>query len=96
MTPNEKACMKCLYYKACVRNSEYVPTLCDLYEEAKAYRKQSEGEWDDSIIGFCNVCKVCGAIVERSAIKNRSGKLNYCPNCGAKMKGGEDRGEDQQ
>jgi hypothetical protein len=54
------------------------------------YRKQSEGEWNDNIIGFCNVCMNCGAIVERSAIKNNSGKLNFCPNCGAKMKGGEE------
>ena len=53
------------------------------------YRKHTEGEWDDSIIGFCNVCMSCGAIVERVAIKNNSGKLNFCPNCGAKMKGGE-------
>jgi hypothetical protein len=51
--------------------------------------KQSEGEWNDNIIGFCNVCMNCGAIVERSAIKNNSGKLNFCPNCGSKMKGGE-------
>lgn len=57
-----------------------------LYE--KGYCKQSEGEWDDSIIGFCNVCMSCGAIVERAAIKNNSGKLNFCPNCGKKMKGG--------
>lgn len=45
------------------------------------------GEWNDNIIGFCNVCMECGVIVERAAIKNNSGKLNYCPNCGAKMDG---------
>lgn len=53
------------------------------------YRKQVEGEWDDSVVGFCNVCMSCRAIVERAAIKNNSGKLNFCPNCGAKMKVGE-------
>ena len=45
------------------------------------------GEWNDNIIGFCNVCMECGAIVERTAIKNHSGELNYCPNCGADMRG---------
>lgn len=48
-----------------------------------------EGEWNENIIGFCNVCMSCGVIVERTAIKNNSGKLNFCPNCGARMKGGE-------
>lgn len=47
---------------------------------------QKQGEWNDNIIGFCNVCMECGAIVERGCIKNQSGKLRYCPNCGAKMK----------
>lgn len=47
------------------------------------------GKWDNNIIGFCNVCTECGAIVERTAIKNNSGKLNYCPNCGARMDGGD-------
>ena len=61
-----------------------------LTKALKGYRKQSEGEWNDNIIGFCNVCMNCGAIVERSAIKNNSGKLNFCPNCGARMKGGEE------
>ena len=45
------------------------------------------GYWDDNIIGFCNVCMECGAIVERTAIKSHTGALNYCPNCGAKMDG---------
>lgn len=73
-------------YKTCNLSLE---TATAIYEAG--YRKQNEGEWDDSIIGFCNVCMSCGAIVERSAIKNNSGKLNFCPNCGnkMKMKGGE-------
>ena len=54
----------------------------------KGYRKQSEGEWHEDIIAFCNVCSSCRAMVDRSAIKCNSGKLHYCPNCGAKMKGG--------
>jgi hypothetical protein len=74
---NCQACAKCWAY----------PMAEKLYEAG--YRKQSEGEWNENIIGFCNVCMSCGAIVERSAIKNNSGKLNFCPNCGLKMKGGK-------
>ena len=67
---------------------------CESYYKAEAlynagYRKQSEGEWREDIIAFCNVCSSCRAMVDRYAIKCNSGKLHYCPNCGAKMKGGE-------
>lgn len=58
-----------------------------LYNEG--YRKQSEGEWREDVIAFCNVCSSCRAMVDRSAIKCRSGKLHFCPNCGAMMKGAE-------
>lgn len=42
------------------------------------------GKWDDSLDGITPYCSICG----------RSHKLmvrtpNYCPNCGAKMDGGE-------
>ena len=62
-----------------VRDIEEAPTA-DVVEVR-------HGKWNDNIIGFCNVCMECGAIVDRTAIKNNSGELNYCPNCGAKMDG---------
>ena len=53
------------------------------------YRKQSEGEWitlfeDDSPWDSIWICNRCGAYTttEEPAYKN------FCPNCGAKMKGG--------
>ena len=50
------------------------------------YRKQSEGEWIDAnpngaVYKFA--CTLCG--------ETKLGKgTPYCPNCGAKMKGGEE------
>ena len=44
----------------------------------EGYRKQSEGEW----IGLWDYeCSVCRGYSEY--------KTDFCPNCGAKMKGGE-------
>jgi hypothetical protein len=40
----EEKCENCLHYRACILNSEYVPTLCRIYEDRTNYRKQSEAE----------------------------------------------------
>ena len=46
------------------------------------YRKQSEGEWLTDRFGLeRSICSVCGAVYEGDG-------GNYCPNCGAHMKGG--------
>lgn len=62
-----------------------------LYEQG--YRKQSEGEWIITTPitmrvweSDCITCSVCGG---KSVGLLEDNKLNYCPHCGAKMRGGE-------
>lgn len=59
----------------------------DGYEMAKAKNERPQGEWisretDGTLYPFweryeCSVCKACGSCND-----------NFCPNCGADMKGG--------
>ena len=59
---------------------------------AKGYRKQSEGEWIDKPTGaysrMQSWCSACGKHSGIGGIESNRHKP-YCPNCGAKMKGGE-------
>jgi hypothetical protein len=50
------------------------------------YRKQNEGEW---IIGEFEspVCSACGKVSLKNGYEEYV-KSNFCPNCGARMKGG--------
>ncbi len=59
-----------------------------LYEQG--YRKQSEGEWKRKD-GFlvCSKCDATKPIAFSTAIKLNYHKCDFCPKCGAKMKGGE-------
>ena len=52
------------------------------------YRKQSEGEWIENEDDFWVMCSECGTefLDDQIGIVNT---YNYCPFCGAKMKGGE-------
>ena len=53
------------------------------------YRKQSEGEWMVKNAFFAIYkCSICG---EENSYKDGHAFLSdFCPNCGAKMKGGEE------
>ena len=59
-----------------------VTSLAEVLYNA-GYRKQSEGEWKMKVYPITS-CSVCGVL---RSVEYQQG-WNYCPNCGAKMKGG--------
>lgn len=70
-------------------------TTCQEYADATdcynaGYRKQKEGEWVTSDIPQEKyVCSVCGGACWYYDYQGDVAKSRYCPNCGARMKGGE-------
>ena len=62
----------------------YAPTV-----DAEPVR---HGKWDDTSVAFYRKCTACGCCVEwdKKPFLFGDGEYNYCPNCGAKMDGGED------
>ena len=80
-------------YKTCKECYETNYCACRVYEVCRnlynaGYRKQSEGEWVEKNIFFAIYkCSICGA---ENLYKDGHACLSkFCPNCGAKMKGGE-------
>ena len=89
----EKTCENCLHHSACKVNSEYVPTPCRAFEDKAGYRKQREGEWIKTETNYtCSKCNfnVISWSGEYDGYERERGisLMNFCPNCGAKMKGG--------
>ena len=74
-----------------------VPTeeMCDKTAEAlhnAGWRKQSEGEWiaKKGYAGYGYYCSNCDTVFTGENAEWIAKEHNYCPNCGAKMKGGNE------
>lgn len=61
-----------------------IPKMKLLYDEG--YRKQKEGEWVTKYVGNVATHVQCSNCGEYEGLRLQH--INYCPNCGAKMKGG--------
>jgi rubrerythrin len=70
--------------------TDYDATATMLYRD-KGYRKQSEGEWIKVMHGLDFKCSLCDEKAD-CFISGYEWDVDYappyCPNCGAKMKGG--------
>ena len=61
----------------------------ELLDKHQVIEKQSEGEWVRNGQTSEYICSSCGAIAPVDCLKENFYKSNFCPHCGAKMKGGE-------
>ena len=77
------ACRKCRQHNNCL----YQEIAYGLYNAG--YRKQSEGEWIDKHCSHCGEELLFTRGGNAFATTFRQYKTKYCPNCGAKMKGGD-------
>jgi hypothetical protein len=78
---DNESCRKCDQHERCL----YQDIAYALYQEG--YRKQSEGEWIGNRQTGEYICNLCGGIAPVDCEKEDFYKSNFCPNCGAKMKG---------
>ena len=71
--------------------TDYEVTAALMYKN-RGYRKQSVGEWETiqktktDIITECTACKKQFWFMKKGQLN--IDRMPYCPNCGAKMKGG--------
>ena len=87
-------CEECACYSECD-----IKGICDSVLESAdtlyraGYRKQNEGEWrtvvdnKNDIVTECSACKKQFWFMKKGQLN--IDRMPYCPNCGAKMKGGE-------
>lgn len=80
----KNGCDGCMWSKVYCNERNYAEEIYNA-----GYRKQSEGEWISNELGgyeYAFYCSECGW-VDGYPFNDRH---KFCPNCGAKMKGGEE------
>ena len=72
----------------CIMCDAAIESATDIYNAG--YRKQSEGEWEkfEGERFICSNCAKVFGLGSTATIHDVKRVWNFCPNCGAKMKGG--------
>lgn len=82
-------------FTECSFNTTQLKLIARKIENAPSVVPQAkEGEWVVDIFDYKSVCPVCGAketeFIYGTEMWYGLGESKYCPNCGAKMRGGKD------
>ena len=93
-------CKECIHYEVCsawwvfVENFDDIRTeeSCDYFKEKTTVGAEPvrHGKWTGK--GFAYKCSACGNREPESTKEYAERYWHYCPNCGAKMDGGESDG----
>ena len=90
---SEVSCYDCIHCDVCsgIGSCSY---HCSDVSKCKYYKNKADvapvkhGEWDICCDGYYPYCSECG--YEPPWANGRDMRTKYCPECGAKMKGGND------
>ena len=90
-------CKDCLHYEACSAFSKIINAACDVeqgceyFKDRTNYQEVVHGRWIEGrkCRYICSVCQGEAGLYGGGIGQNLS---NYCPNCGAKMDGGDGDG----
>ena len=90
-------CKDCLHMELCARDerlTDFTPeqeALCQFFVDRHRYVVREKGEWERKRVAFHIGCTACGCYVRSLAalVFLDAGELNFCPNCGADMRKGE-------
>lgn len=96
------SCKNCLHCELCKRidyeleyhnksikeAEEELPIKCRFFKNKADFQEVKHGEWVYNLTYYesdeCN-CSLCGQLMTTA----KGVRMNYCPNCGAKMDGGK-------
>lgn len=89
-------CEKCIHKKICIDGANYRNAeACRNFVNEKDVAPVKHGHWIDK--PYPNYpahdirhCSECGWNIHKSKLRNSDLNWNYCPNCGAKMDGGNE------
>lgn len=73
--------------------NDYAIGFADGYRQGKKDAERKKGDWiimSEFLGGCTDRCSVCGWEYDYNGYVDEQEYYNYCPNCGADMRGGED------
>ena len=87
-------CKDCIHSGLCYKENDYdnFPDRCGDFISDKVLEERPKGEWIKEKVAFYLECPFCGCDIRdaNTCFLTDEDALNFCPNCGADMRGEEE------